>query len=111
MAHASVGHRWVVIQKHDGTVWTWGFGALGALGDGSLDDGGRAVPAQVCAAGATPPCTSYLGNVVGVASGYEHALALTADGKLWTWGDDTSGQLGTARPAPPAPCPSRSRAF
>jgi alpha-tubulin suppressor-like RCC1 family protein len=35
--------------------------------------------------------------VPAVSGGYEHSLALKSDGTVRSWGDDTSGQLGTGR--------------
>jgi hypothetical protein len=35
-----------------------------------------------------------LSNVTAVVAGAEHFLALKADGTVWTWGRNTSGQLG-----------------
>ena len=36
------------------------------------------------------------GNVIGVAAGRAHALAVTADGQVWAWGSNEAGQLGVA---------------
>ena len=36
-------------------------------------------------------------NVVDFAAGGSHALALTADGRLWGWGDNSLGQLGIGK--------------
>ena len=38
---------------------------------------------------ATPPAAS---NVVAVAAGWEHCLALRADGSVVAWGDNSYGQ-------------------
>ena len=37
-----------------------------------------------------------IANCVKVSSGYEHVMALTADGYVYTWGKNTYGQLGSA---------------
>ena len=37
---------------------------------------------------------SVLSNVIQVSAGWKHAVALSADGKVWTWGDNTTGQIG-----------------
>ena len=42
------------------------------------------------------PVAGLPGTVVAVACGEEHAAALTAEGDVWTWGDDKRGQLGRA---------------
>ena len=34
-----------------------------------------------------------------VAAGYVHIIALTKDGKLWSWGNDAYGQLGVGKPS------------
>jgi alpha-tubulin suppressor-like RCC1 family protein len=73
--------------RSDGTVWTWGSNEEYALGDGGSDD--SAMPVQVQQDAGTP-----LTNVVAIASGYSHNLALKADGTVWAWGADWGYQLG-----------------
>jgi alpha-tubulin suppressor-like RCC1 family protein len=75
--------------KADGTVWAWGRNNSGQLGDGTTGNGVRAVPTQV----------SGLTNVVLVAGGGDHSLALKADGTVWGWGSNSSGQLGSSTPS------------
>ena len=60
--------------KNDGTVWAWGAGGSGALGNGDTEDHGS--PVQV----------SGLSGVVAVAGGGLHSLALKSDGTVWAWG-------------------------
>jgi filamentous hemagglutinin family protein len=38
--------------------------------------------------------TSYLKNIVYIASGYDHTIALTDDGYVFSWGNNEKGQLG-----------------
>jgi len=54
----------------------------GALGDASTDD--RSTPARV----------SGLANIIAVAAGRFHSLALGRGGDLWAWGYNAWGQLG-----------------
>jgi alpha-tubulin suppressor-like RCC1 family protein len=73
--------------KSDGTVWAWGNNASGQLGNGTF------CTPTICGT-ATPVQVSGLTNVTAIASGAEHSLALTSDGTVWAWGQNTQGQLG-----------------
>ncbi|MFA6285846.1 MAG: chitobiase/beta-hexosaminidase C-terminal domain-containing protein [Opitutaceae bacterium] len=70
--------------KSDGTVWAWGYNGSGELGDGS-SAGQQLSPVQVAG----------LGGVVAITAGPSYSLALKADGTVWGWGYNGSGQLGT----------------
>jgi hypothetical protein len=67
----------------NGTAWAWGTGRNGQLGDGVISDS------------STPLPVGGLDNIVAIASGGAHSLAVTADGRVWGWGANASGQLGT----------------
>jgi alpha-tubulin suppressor-like RCC1 family protein len=68
----------------DGRVVSWGLGYRGRLGDGTFKD--HNVPAYV------PVPTAA--RVVAVSAGYDHSLALDADGVLWAWGFNRYAQIG-----------------
>jgi len=70
-------------RKTDGTLWCWGGGGSGQVGDGSLGD--EPSPVQVIVLGA---------NVVEVATGGAHTCARKGDGTLWCWGLNSTGQVG-----------------
>jgi alpha-tubulin suppressor-like RCC1 family protein len=70
--------------KTDGTLWTWGVGSSGRLGNAQL--GSRSTPVTTFAGGT---------NWKQVASGNAHTVAIKTDGTLWTWGFGANGQLGT----------------
>jgi alpha-tubulin suppressor-like RCC1 family protein len=75
------GHAAAV--KTDGTLWTWGLNANGQLG--TNDSTNRSTPVTTFAGGT---------NWKQVSSGNAFTIALKTDGTLWTWGLNTSGQLG-----------------
>jgi len=79
-----------MVIKDDGTLWAWG---KSYLGDGTLNEG--TTPQPVCAPGTLAPCQIYLGKVKSVALGAVHSVALLQDGTVWSWGDNSLGQLGS----------------
>ena len=70
-----------------GDVYTWGRGMEGQLGHGRLETSPS--PRYVKALAGQPAAT--------VAAGWLHTAAVTAAGRLYTWGDDTALQLGVGR--------------
>jgi alpha-tubulin suppressor-like RCC1 family protein len=70
--------------QSNGTVWAWGANGSGQLGNGGQSPGSSPVPSQVL----------NLAGVISVAAGQGHALAVTTNGWVYAWGDDTYGQLG-----------------
>jgi alpha-tubulin suppressor-like RCC1 family protein len=79
----AAGSDFSVAVKGDGSVWTFGSNAFGQLGV-STATANRAVAAPVVG----------LGNVVAVAAGTGHVLALRSDGSVVAWGSNSVGQLG-----------------
>jgi RHS repeat-associated protein len=69
--------------KSDGTVWAWGDDGYGQLGNTGVKGSLSTVPVQVSISG-----------VSAIAAGGTHALAIKADGTVWAWGNDNTGQLG-----------------
>ena len=76
------------------SVYTWGDNMYGQLGNGESQLGGGAsyvwVPTRVLGPGGN----GYLTNVIAIAAGYYHTLAVTSDGAVYAWGCNSSGQLG-----------------
>ena len=71
--------------KTDGTLWTWGSGSSGELGNAAITNI------------STPVTTSTGGtNWKQVAGAGRNTAAIKTDGTLWTWGLANEGQLGNA---------------
>ena len=81
------GSTHTLALKADGTVWTWGRNSSGQLGDGTTTS--RRLAAQVKTTSST-----FLTGVIAIAAGDDFCAALRSDGTVWTWGVNSSGQLG-----------------
>jgi alpha-tubulin suppressor-like RCC1 family protein len=81
----SCGVRYTAAIKTDGTLWTWGRGSNGQLGDATIIS-------------VSTPVTTFSGgtNWKQVSSGNDHTAAIKTDGTLWTWGAGGNGRLGNA---------------
>ena len=84
-------------RKVDGTVFAWGRNNRGQLGDGGFGDSN--LPLQVS--------MGVPHNIVGIAAGRGHSLALKLDGTVWTWGRNAQGQLGRLTSAVNDPVPGQ----
>jgi alpha-tubulin suppressor-like RCC1 family protein len=73
--------------RSDGTVWAWGRNWRGETGTGS--------PTRTSV---SPSQVVGLTGVVTIGAGTEVGYAVTADGTMWSWGDDYWGTLGTGAP-------------
>jgi alpha-tubulin suppressor-like RCC1 family protein len=97
----SAGKYHVLALKSDGTLWSWGRNNEGQLGD--LTVIGRQAPVKVGGIDKTNTAVWIAFSAGGV-----HSLGIQKDGSLWTWGDNTSGQLGNASSGTtPVPTPTK----
>ena len=87
---ATAGHSSFAIRD-DGSLWAWGCNRFGRLGDGTItltnwleiiSDNDRAAPVRI------------MDNVAAVFADVTHTMAITNDGVLWAWGENSRGQLG-----------------
>lgn len=83
VAKIACGAAHSVAMSPNGKLCAWGDNDYGQLGNGTTDDSDRAKPVTVA-------------NVVfaDIACGDNFTVALTNDGKIYAWGDNTFGQLG-----------------
>ena len=72
--------------KTNGTLWAWGLGNYGTLGQGDINS--RSSPVQIGALTNWKTLSSG-----GSSDGYTGA-AIKTNGTLWTWGENSVGQLG-----------------
>jgi alpha-tubulin suppressor-like RCC1 family protein len=79
----SAGGWYSLALKGDGTVWAWGVIANGEEGDRTINEVIKK-PVQV----------RSLTDVIGIAAGIWHSLALKRDGTVWAWGRNYHGALG-----------------
>ena len=86
--HVACGGSFSAAVTSAGRVYTWGSNKHGQLGYKLAGVGGQQpLPAQVDGALAAV-------QVMAIACGREHALALSFDGGLYSWGSGKHGQLG-----------------
>ncbi len=71
-----------------GLVWGWGWNNSGQVGNGDFTPDGTDIHTS------TPSRVQGLTDIVAVAAGYDHSLALDKSGRVWAWGSNSSGQLG-----------------
>ncbi|WP_127533231.1 RCC1 domain-containing protein [Paenibacillus kobensis] len=81
----SGGYRHTLLLKEDGTVWAVGGNEHGQLGNGKQS------PKEIAA---SPVQVAGLSDIIAVAAGDDHSLALRKDGTVWGWGGNEQGQLG-----------------
>ena len=81
---AGWGH--VLAIMSDGTLYGWGMRT--GLGTGALET------IETVAEMARPQPTRIKRDVIAIAAGSTHSLAITSDGTLWAWGGSIFGQVG-----------------
>ncbi|QWB99902.1 InlB B-repeat-containing protein [Mycoplasmatota bacterium] len=84
----SIGVEHSIAITSEGRVFSWGSNNNGQLGDGTRTD--RTTPTEI---------TSQFGlnageTVKNISLGVEHSIAITSEGRVFTWGSNNNGQLG-----------------
>ena len=82
-ATVSAGNVHSLAVKTNGTLWSWGNGQFGQLGNGIFNS-------------ATPNVTQVgtANDWLQVSAGNRFSLAIKTTGTLWSWGLNSTGQLG-----------------
>jgi len=81
----SAGDVHALALKRDGTVWAWGYGDDGQLGNSD------SLSRQL-----TPALVKNLSGIKAVGAGIYMSGALGSNGRIYTWGSNYDGELGTA---------------
>ncbi|ETR71714.1 MAG: hypothetical protein OMM_02282 [Candidatus Magnetoglobus multicellularis str. Araruama] len=82
----AAGENFSLALSDNGTVWSWGDNSYGQLGIGS-DSSKIDSPQRVL----------LLTDIMDIDAGYAHALALQENGTVWSWGNNSKGQLGNGK--------------
>ena len=80
------GSKTLFVVSQEGKLYACGEGTNGRLGLGDNNNVGEPKP--------IPFLSQYIIKKVAVHSGGKHALALTQDGKVFSWGEGEDGKLG-----------------
>jgi alpha-tubulin suppressor-like RCC1 family protein len=87
----AAGYGFSLALRSDGTVWAWGWNRNGVLGNDTPTSSVSDVPVQV----------PGLSNVIQIAAGETWAMAVRVQARrggvlrtVWTWGNNSFGQLG-----------------
>jgi alpha-tubulin suppressor-like RCC1 family protein len=75
------GMEAILALKNDGTIWAWGNNICGMIGDATTENRNASVQVKGGESG-----SAFLSNIIAIASGRKHSLALRNDGTVWSWG-------------------------
>ncbi len=84
VVQVAAGGRHTLVLKDDGTVWAWGDNSFGQLGNGT--NVSSTTPVEVIGLRGI--------FIEQIQAGENHSLALDDIGNVYSWGDNTYGQLG-----------------
>jgi alpha-tubulin suppressor-like RCC1 family protein/photosystem II stability/assembly factor-like uncharacterized protein len=84
----SGGENFAVAVTDDNTLYAWGLNDKGQIGIGTADNGIYPFPMRI----QNPPL--FYSYWKWVSAGADHVEALTNDGELFAWGNNSNGQLG-----------------
>ena len=82
----SAGLSFSLALGSDGNLYSVGYNSSGQLGDGTTTSSSGALRKVIMPADGT--------KFTRISAGFTHSLAIGSDGNLYSWGDNSSGQLG-----------------
>jgi len=93
----ALGSNYSSALAADGTAYTWGWNFKGELGNNTTTNSNFPIPVKVLKGAYSG--TTYLGDnpnnkIISVSLGDSHSTALATDGIVYTWGENSTGQLG-----------------
>ncbi|BDR55120.1 hypothetical protein KIMH_12310 [Bombiscardovia apis] len=89
------GHHGMALDTQ-GRVYAWGWNVTGQLGNSTNATGGNwtadttANPTPTQVSGGLLPAT----GIIQISTGFDFSMALDSQSRIYTWGDNSSGQLG-----------------
>ena len=89
----AAGYAHTILLEADRKVWACGNDDDEQLGNDTAS-GASLVMIQVHDGAQTPEESDKLEDIACIAAGAYHSLAVDVDGKVWSWGSNTYGQLG-----------------
>ena len=93
-AQITAGRNCSLAVGSDGNVYGWGYNHYSQVAEYEKND----MPAPI------PVFTPEGAKIIQVSAGFYHVMALDSEGRIWTWGFDSDGQLGRT---PTAATPAR----
>ncbi|XP_019408257.1 PREDICTED: probable E3 ubiquitin-protein ligase HERC6 isoform X6 [Crocodylus porosus] len=98
ITRVSCGKEHSLVVSNEGKVFSWGAGSEGQLGTGEFKEQSF-IPKKI----------DVLLNhrVLQVTCGHYHSLALTQDGRVFSWGQNSHGQLGLGKEFPSQASPQQ----
>ncbi|XP_073196774.1 probable E3 ubiquitin-protein ligase HERC6 isoform X1 [Lepidochelys kempii] len=96
IVHVSCGKEHSLAVCNKGKVFSWGAGSEGQLGTGEFKEQSL-IPKKIDGLSAL--------RIIQVTCGHYHSVALAQDGRVFSWGQNTHGQLGLGKETPSQPSP------
>ena len=89
-----LGHTLCLLET--GQLFAWGNGSNGRLGVGDQEDRELAAPVTTYKGSTGSQEGRSMPEVVGIFCGASHSLAISKDGRCFSWGKNNKGSVGTA---------------